>query len=260
MANDDSTQQDALELAPGDISPAKRRTRRNDDDQVVIGQPSDDEDAVIEARQEERGPKLSKGQRAILLRLIGQYWDTTIVAEVLAEEYPDFPEITGDTIRYHRRKIDKKAADLLAQAEAEALSTGLARKSVRVMNLTRMFNRWAQIPFADTAETLAADGSKKTKITAVRRDVSAEMREIIKQIGQEMGTGSAAGSPPPGSPAVGAGNVPGSTGSTPAPNPETQERKLTLAELLSQIQARRDATTTALAAAPAVPTQEDQQA
>jgi hypothetical protein len=132
------------------------------------------------------GPKLTPSQRTILIRLVAVHHFTDVIRLRLAEEYPGFPEITDDLIRYYRRKIE---AGGLAEAEAareQALRTGLANKTIRVQFLIDMAGQLRRVPLVEDQTSLGPDGRPRIAYTT-RTDVARELREVLKQIAAELG-------------------------------------------------------------------------
>jgi hypothetical protein len=149
-------------------------------------EPRRDRDSPSSVAANDVGPKLTRAQRSILITLVAQYYFVDAVRAALVDEYPDFPVISDELIRYYRRRID---ADGLAEAHAArdlALRTGLANKAVRVKCLMDQAVQLRRVPLVETQVGVGPDGQARTAYTT-RQDVSRELREVLKQIAQELG-------------------------------------------------------------------------
>lgn len=84
--------------------------------------------------------RLRKAQRTALLEWISEGFQTSEINECAAEFDPPF-EVTPQLIDYYRKTRQVKIEAITAAGEATALTTGLARKEVRVQKLQALADR-----------------------------------------------------------------------------------------------------------------------
>jgi hypothetical protein len=193
---------------------------------------------------EAKSYKLTKAQRAQLMRAIALHHYVDVVREVIAEESPDFPAITDSLIRYYRNQIDAGAIAEARETRARAMTSGLANKAVRVRYLIRLVEQWRKVPLATVVGG---------QVLAMRVEASREQRELLKQIAQELGQFAPAGTGP-------ARDVPGyddlgANGDT-EDDAQAEEIRTDLEALLRGMAEQDNASAAAMAAAVRLPARE----
>jgi len=141
--------------------------------------------------------KLTKSQRAIVIRLLATHYYLDTVRAVLSADYPEIPPIGDSTMRYYRAQIDAGLLSEVEIARALSLKNGLANKAVRVQYMIRMVEQWRSVPLVEQA-TYFDDSGKQTTSYKTREGASREQRELLKQIALELGQLAAPGTPPAG--------------------------------------------------------------
>jgi hypothetical protein len=219
-----------------DLRAAKRRRQSR----VIVDElPAADADAADVADDRGRpGQKLTKGQRTILIRLIAAHHYVDAVRAALAEDYPEFPRVSDQLIRYYRQQIDADVLEEAKIARDQVLRAGLANKAVRVRSLIRMAEQWRRVPLVESSRFFDEAGQEQTAYKT-REGASRELREVLKQIALELGQLA------PALPASAAGAVFGDADE----EADEDEIRATVNELLAEALERDRATDAALAAA-----------
>lgn len=132
-----------------------------------------------------RGPRLSIKQRATLIKIVVLHEDTAKIRAVLYDQYPDFPAIGDQTIRYYRRKLEGDSYREATAVYAEALQIGVARKAVRVAHLRRMFGRAIRVDALQVETIVDAEG-RPEQVVVFNRDLAAYQRALLKQVQEEL--------------------------------------------------------------------------
>lgn len=135
---------------------------------------------VVTQRCSRPGPKLSRVQREQLIKIVALFDDITTVQLILADDYPDIPEISDRHLRDIRQRIaartDPRIHALVEEARKEIFTTGLALRAGRVAELKRMYREVVIV-------------SRTASTDQMRGAWFRERQTILKQIREELTMG-----------------------------------------------------------------------